>query len=83
VDDHEGSRPTLDTSARIFGTYIHGLFDNDGFRRYFLNQVREKAGLGPLSVKTGKDGLDVYDALADVFEENMDMPLLNEILGGR
>ena len=81
VDDDEGSNQTLDTSAQISGTYIHGLFDNDDFRRYFLNQIRKKVGLESLSTKNNRNALDVYDALADVFEKNMDMTVLSEILG--
>ena len=29
----------------VFGTYIHGIFDNDAFRRAFLDMLRRKKGL--------------------------------------
>ena len=32
------------------GTYIHGVFDNDEFRRFIINQLRERKGLEPLDV---------------------------------
>ncbi len=32
------------------GTYIHGVFDNDEFRRFIINQLRERKGLQPLDV---------------------------------
>src|SRR5208283_2229467 len=37
----------LDGSARgnVWGTYIHGIFDNDGFRRNLINVLRKDRGL--------------------------------------
>ena len=39
-------------SARTgsWGTYIHGLFDRPGFRRLWLNRLRERKSLPPLSL---------------------------------
>ena len=34
-----------DDSGRIWGTYLHGLFDADEFRRWVLNRVRIQKGL--------------------------------------
>ena len=31
--------------GRVWGTYIHGVFDRPGFRRLWLNQIRERKGL--------------------------------------
>jgi adenosylcobyric acid synthase len=30
----------MNSDSRIFGTYLHGLFDNDGFRHEFLRAAR-------------------------------------------
>ncbi|MDK2896292.1 MAG: adenosylcobyric acid synthase [Candidatus Atribacteria bacterium] len=35
--------------GRIFGTYLHGLFDRSSFRRHFLNWLREEKDLPPLA----------------------------------
>jgi adenosylcobyric acid synthase len=35
------------SSGRIWGTYIHGLFDDDAFRHSFLNFARQSCGLSP------------------------------------
>ncbi len=32
----------------VWGTYIHGVFDRPGFRRLWLNRLRERKGLPPL-----------------------------------
>lgn len=68
---------------RCWGTYIHGIFDNDGFRRHFLNDVRKRKNLGPL--KTGKN-YDVnreIDKLSSLVRKNMNMDLLYDILESR
>jgi adenosylcobyric acid synthase len=48
----EGQRqPTADgamaASGRVWGTYVHGLFDDDAFRHRFLDTAREACGLAP------------------------------------
>ncbi|RKH41860.1 hypothetical protein D7V93_38365 [Corallococcus llansteffanensis] len=35
--------------GRIWGTYLHGLFDEDGFRHGFINLLRAERGLPPLT----------------------------------
>ena len=32
----------------VWGTYIHGVFDRPGFRRQWLNRLRQRKGLHPL-----------------------------------
>lgn len=68
----------------ISGTYIHGLFDEPAFRRYFLNKLRLSAGLKPWIDSKGqaKGRGNGFDTLADIFEQNMDMKLLDSILQG-
>lgn len=45
VDDHNDG--CLSTDTRFFGTYLHGLFDDDGFRHQFLRAARSFHALGP------------------------------------
>jgi len=56
--------------GRVFGTYIHGIFDNDTFREALLDRLG--AGLS----HEGSFGLSreaSLDKLADIFEENVDL----------
>ncbi|MEI8140276.1 MAG: cobyric acid synthase [bacterium] len=38
----------VDTDGRIWGTYLHGVFDADDFRRWFINRLRTRRGLAPM-----------------------------------
>jgi adenosylcobyric acid synthase len=70
-------------SGNVIGTYIHGIFDNDGFRQAFLDYIRKKKGLA-MYKKVGKSGgidWDIeYNKLADVMRRNSDMDKVYEIL---
>jgi adenosylcobyric acid synthase len=70
--------------GRVWGTYIHGLFDNDSFRRSFLNFVRQQKGLSVSTQATDTSTLNLqqraYDRLADIVRASLDMDLLYDIL---
>ena len=66
----------------MFGTYVHGIFDNDDFRRQFVNAVRRRKNMEPL-VSTHNfraDKQKKYDRLAAVVRESLNMQLLAEIM---
>ena len=69
-------------AGNVFGTYVHGIFDNDDFRRQILNAVRRKKGLEPLAstrnVRAEKQ--KSFDRLARVVRDALNMKLLEEIL---
>jgi adenosylcobyric acid synthase len=68
----------------VWGTYIHGIFDNDAFRRAVLNALRTHKGLD--SVATGYhfhcEKEKNYDRLADVVRQHLRMDVLRRIMGG-
>ncbi|MBE3576007.1 MAG: hypothetical protein IMW99_11285, partial [Firmicutes bacterium] len=45
VDYPEGA---VDPSGLVMGTYLHDLFENDGFRVAFVNWLRRRRGLAPV-----------------------------------
>jgi len=67
-------------NGRIYGTYIHGIFDSDIFRRDFLNRIRSKKGWGALSRTTSFDPDSELDKLAGLVRNNIDMGYLYKIL---
>ncbi len=71
-------------NGRIFGTYLHGLFDEGAFRRAFLNYVRNLRGLPPYTGRgiSWQEYVDTeLDRLADVLAEHLNIPLLERVLG--
>jgi len=71
------------TAENVLGTYIHGIFDNDNFRRQILNAIRHKKNLPPLPVTKNfrADKQKNYERLAKIVRENLNMELLKKIMG--
>ena len=65
-----------------WGTYIHGIFDNDAFRRQFINGLRRQKGWQalPVSLHYREEKEEKYDRLAAVVREALDMPTLTRII---
>jgi adenosylcobyric acid synthase len=64
--------------GRIFGSYLHGIFQNGSFRAAFLNKIRRRKGLPE---RTAAEPDDPYDKLADHLEQHLDMAQLLTICG--
>lgn len=66
-----------------FGTYLHGLFNSDDFRRGFLDQLRKRKGLKPIQVRGFsyiKRLQNDYDELAAVVRKNIQLDFIYELL---
>ena len=68
--------------GNVLGTYVHGIFDNDDFRRQILNAVRRTKNLPPLNstrnVRAEKQ--QNYDRLARIVRDSLNMDLLAKIM---
>jgi len=80
-DGHEDG--AVNESLTVFGSYFHGIFDNDAFRNAFLNHVRAIKG-----VTENEEGASFeviknaeYDRLAKHVKENLNMREVMRILG--
>lgn len=67
-------------NGRVFGTYLHGVFDVREFRRAWLDRIRVDKGLEPLAGWGGSEADDL-DVLADHFERHLNLDRLAAILG--
>jgi adenosylcobyric acid synthase len=73
----------MNKAGNVFGTYIHGVFDNGGILRGIINNIKKSKGLSAddgetMSYKEHKDLQ--YDKLADIVRSNIDMDMVYKIL---
>jgi cobyric acid synthase CobQ len=71
-------------NGRIFGTYLHGLFDSDSFRRWFIDSLRITRGLPPLTaIQAVYDIEPALDRVADIVREGLDVKTIYKKMGLR
>jgi len=67
--------------GNVLGTYIHGIFDNSSFIRWFLNLIRRCKGLPAVENEIDEISLDEeYDKLANWVESNIKKDILYQIV---
>lgn len=68
----------------VWGTYLHGIFDNDAFRQQVLQALYTKKGLtGTIQTRKFQEEKErAYNRLAVVVRENLDMAQLQRIMDG-
>ncbi len=82
----EGTTAEMDDGAvsedgNVWGTYIHGIFNNDNFRRAILNEIRSMRGLplqGLVCFNTKRD--EGIRELARVVRDNIDMRRIYDVV---
>lgn len=71
-----------DLTGRIWGTYIHGIFDKDEFRRNYLDRIRIRNGKPPLiNIQVHYDLERSLDKLAEHVRRSLNMNLIYQSLG--
>ena len=69
-------------SGRRWATYLHGVFDDDAFRRAWIDHVRVDLGLPPQGRGLATYDLEkALDRLADIVRRNSDMAAIYRSLG--
>lgn len=70
----------VDNSQLVWGTYLHGIFDNGPWRRAWLNRLRQQRGLKslPTGISNYREQREaMLDSLASVVEAHLDLsPIL-------
>ena len=72
----------LDAEARVLGTSLHGLFEQDGFRATFLTEVGRRAGktFVPAGVSFPAARDSQFERLADLIESHLDVGALDALI---
>lgn len=68
----------------VFGTYVHGVFHNDDFRRFWLNRIRVSKGWTelPVRIRFMEEREAAFDKLAQHVRDHLDMEKVYEMLRG-
>lgn len=76
----------LDGSLKenVWGTYIHGIFDNDTFRRSLIDSLRFKRGMKPLeeTIDFSKLRDSSLDRWARIIKDSIDIRFLEGLING-
>ncbi len=77
-----GLIPDGSQKGNVWGTYIHGIFDNDVFRRGLINVLRVKRGLAPEEDVTNfaKARDAALDRWAGVLRESINMRFIQDLI---
>jgi adenosylcobyric acid synthase len=71
----------VDNSQLVWGTYLHGIFDNGPWRRAWLNRLRQQRGLKslPTGIPNYREQREaMLDSLASTVEAHLDLtPILS------
>ncbi len=71
------------TDKRIFGIYLHGIFDNDHFRHAFLNWLRMRKGIGNLKRDSSYHNFkqNNFEILSEWLKNGVNFEYLLSIIG--
>jgi adenosylcobyric acid synthase len=72
----------VSASAKVWGTYVHGIFDDDAFRHSFLRFARKACGLPPppgyVCVTAQRESR--IDRWANHLKQSLDMRFIHELI---
>jgi cobyric acid synthase CobQ/L-threonine-O-3-phosphate decarboxylase len=77
----------LNERGTVWGTYLHGLLNNDNFRHALLTVLLKRKGFTPKSSNKGVSNFKQfsseaeYNKLAELLRSNLNMQLLQELAG--
>jgi cobyric acid synthase CobQ/L-threonine-O-3-phosphate decarboxylase len=84
LDESGQAQGARTADEAIWGSYLHGTFDADGFRRAFLDRLRIRAGMAPLGRVVAPYDLEpALDQLAERVRECLPIQRIYSLMGFR
>ena len=71
----------LSPCGNVLGTYIHGLFHNEGLRRSLLSELARRKGVAFCASAKVLSKEEQYDRLADLVRNSLDMESIYRMIG--
>jgi adenosylcobyric acid synthase len=75
----------MNKEGNVFGTYIHGIFDNMEFTVGFINNIRKRKGLDKINYDKSMEFNEYkemqYDKLAEILRSSLNIGKIYEIVG--
>jgi cobyric acid synthase len=70
--------------GRVWGTYLHGVFDADPFRRWFIDRLRVRRGFAPIGRVVGRYDIEpALDRLAEAVRRALPVEQIYRMMGLR
>ncbi len=80
--EHTGPEGARSSDGMLWGTYLHGIFDTDEFRRWFIDRLRTRRGLAAKGRVCGEYDLEpALDRLAESVRRNIRMDTVYKLMG--
>lgn len=72
----------INEDGRVFGTYLHGIFENDKLRRSMINYLRREKGLAEARDELSYENIKEleYNKLASIVKENINIDAIKKIM---
>lgn len=81
VQDQASELDGVCSGSKVFGTYVHGLFDHRSFRSIFLNLLRRDQGREALPDHMYDCRPKSFRQLADLLRDSVDLAAISRIVG--
>jgi cobyric acid synthase len=81
-NERGGIDGAISDDGKVWGAYVHGIFDADEFRRTFIDGLRVRRGLKPLGAILNQFNMEpALDRLAETVRVSLNMPKIYQLLG--
>ncbi|MER3397993.1 MAG: cobyric acid synthase CobQ [Chloroflexota bacterium] len=80
ADGSSAEDGVINESGLIFGTSVHGLFENPGFRRRLLDRLRAFRGLPPVGRPAPFSRRAGYDRIAEVLRTHLNLGFIMSLI---